>query len=42
VKAGGVPNHRYTIDPDVRTQMIAVGWIPEGNGPDGVFTCVPC
>jgi hypothetical protein len=21
--------------------MIAAGWIPEGNGPDGVFACVP-
>ena len=38
---GGAPNHRYTIDPAVRTQMIAANWVPEGNGPDGVFACVP-
>ena len=38
---GGAPNHRYTIDPAIRTQMIGQGWIPEGNGPDGVFACVP-
>jgi hypothetical protein len=38
---GDSPNHRYTIDPAVRTQMIAAGWVPEGNGPDGVFACVP-
>jgi len=38
---GGSPNHRYTIDPEVRTQMLGQGWVAEGNGPDGVFTCVP-
>ena len=38
---GGSPNHRYTTDPDVRAQMIAAKWVPEGNGPDGVFACVP-
>jgi hypothetical protein len=38
---GGAPNHRYTIDSATRTLMIGKGWIPEGNGPDGVFTCVP-
>jgi hypothetical protein len=37
----GAPNHRYTIHASVRSQMIAQGWIPEGNGPDGVFACVP-
>ena len=37
----GAPNHRYTIYPSVRTAMIATGWIPEGNGPNGVFACVP-
>ena len=37
----GAPNHRYTIYPSVRTAMIAAGWIPEGNGPNGVFACVP-
>ena len=38
---GGAPNHRYTVDPAVRSSMIAAQWIPEGNGPDGVFACVP-
>ncbi len=38
---GGSPNHRYTIDPAVRATMIAAHWVPEGNGPDGVFACVP-
>jgi Repeat of unknown function (DUF5648) len=34
-------HHRYTIDPAVRQQMIARGWIPEGYGPDGVVMCSP-
>jgi len=38
---GGSPNHRYTIDLALRATMIAAGWIPEGNGAAGVFTCVP-
>jgi hypothetical protein len=38
---GGAPNHRYTIDRAVRMSMIAAHWIPEGNGDDGVFACVP-
>ena len=38
---GGAPNHRYTIDLAVRSAMIAKGWIPEGNGPNAVFACVP-
>jgi hypothetical protein len=38
---GGAPNHRYTIDSAIRSDMIAAGWIPEGNGADGVFACVP-
>ncbi len=38
---GGAPNHRYTIDPAMRSSMIAANWIPEGNGADGVFACVP-
>jgi IPT/TIG domain/Bacterial pre-peptidase C-terminal domain/Repeat of unknown function (DUF5648) len=38
---GGSPNHRYTTDSDARAQMIAANWVPEGNGPDGVFACVP-
>jgi hypothetical protein len=38
---GGAPNHRYTTDPAVRSSMTAANWIPEGNGTDGVFVCVP-
>jgi hypothetical protein len=38
---GGAPNHRYTIDPGIRRSMLAAHWISEGNGPDGVFACVP-
>jgi hypothetical protein len=37
---GGAPNHRYTTQTDVRTQMIAQGWIPEGLG-IGVVACLP-
>ncbi len=37
---GGAPNHRYTIDLDVRAQMIAKGWLPEGLGV-GVTMCAP-
>jgi hypothetical protein len=38
---GGAPNHRYTTNADVRAQMIAGGWIPEGYGPNGVVMCSP-
>jgi hypothetical protein len=38
---GGAPAHRYTVDPAVRSSMIAALWIPEGNGSDVVFACVP-
>jgi hypothetical protein len=34
-------NHRYTIDPSVRLDMIAKGWISEGYGPNGVVICSP-
>ncbi len=37
----GAPNHRYTTSQAVRASMIAAGWLPEGNGDDGVFACVP-
>ena len=30
---GGTPNHRYTIDPAVRLQMIERGWTPEEPAP---------
>jgi uncharacterized protein DUF5648 len=34
-------NHRYTIDPAIRQDMIAKGWRPEGYGPNGVVMCAP-
>lgn len=34
-------NHRYTTDPLVRDQMVAKGWIAEGDGPDQVVMCGP-
>jgi probable HAF family extracellular repeat protein len=37
---GGAPNHRFTTDINVRAQMIAAGWIPEGQGV-GVAFCSP-
>jgi hypothetical protein len=37
---GGAPNHRFTTDLNVRAQMIAVGWTPEGFG-IGVVFCSP-
>jgi hypothetical protein len=37
---GGAPNHRFTTDATVRTQMIAAGWVPEGYG-IGVGFCSP-
>jgi hypothetical protein len=38
--SGGAPNHRYTIDPSIRGNMIARGWVPEGLG-EGVAFCAP-
>jgi hypothetical protein len=38
--AGGAPNHRFTTDTNVRAQMIAAGWTPEGFG-IGVVFCSP-
>ena len=32
-------NHRYTTDPNVRAQMLARGYVPEGYGPLGVAMC---
>jgi hypothetical protein len=34
-------NHRYTMDPSVRSAMIAQGWVSESYGPAGVAFCVP-
>lgn len=33
-------NHRYTISLEIRAQMIAQGYVPEGYGPLGVAMCV--
>lgn len=38
---GGAPNHRYTTDLAVRAEMLAKGWIPEGEGKIGVIMCSP-
>jgi len=38
---GGAPNHRYTTDLAVRSQMIGRGWVPEGFGGIGVSMCAP-
>jgi hypothetical protein len=37
----GAPNHRYTTFASVRSTMVGANWLPEGNGADGVFACVP-
>ena len=34
-------NHRYTIDRAVRDEMVAKGWLAEGDGNDRVVMCVP-
>ena len=34
-------NHRYTIERAVRDDMVAHGWIAEGDGPDLVVMCAP-
>jgi len=38
---GAAPNHRYTTSLDVRSQMIAKGWIPEGDLDLGIIMCAP-
>jgi hypothetical protein len=38
---GGAPNHRYTTSLTILNQMIAAGWLFEGNGNNMVFACVP-
>jgi len=37
----GDANHRYTISRAVRDEMVARGWIAEGDGPDLVVMCAP-
>lgn len=34
-------NHRYMTDRAVRDQMVAKGWLAEGDGPDLVVMCAP-
>ena len=34
-------NHRYTTERAVRDQMVAAGWVAEGDGPDLVVMCAP-
>ena len=38
---GGAPNHRYTTSMAILNQMIAAGWVFEGNAVTKVFACVP-
>jgi uncharacterized delta-60 repeat protein len=38
---GGAPNHRYTSDPAIVDQMIAQGWIFEGEAQTRIFACIP-
>ena len=38
---GGAPNHRYTTNPIVLDNMIARGWVFEGEHHTRVFACVP-
>ena len=37
---GGAPNHRFTVDPVLRAQMVASGYVGEGAG-IGVGMCSP-
>jgi hypothetical protein len=34
-------NHRYTTDPVTKAQMVAIGYIAEGYGPNAVAMCSP-
>jgi hypothetical protein len=38
---GGAPNHKYTPYASEREAFVAMGWIPEGVGPEAVLYCVP-
>ena len=38
---GGAPNHRYTTSLATFNQMIAQGWVFEGDARTQVFACVP-
>jgi hypothetical protein len=32
-------NHRYTTDPAIQAQMVALGYIEEGYGPTATIMC---
>lgn len=34
-------NHRYMVDRAIRDEMVAKGWLAEGDGPDRVVWCEP-
>ena len=34
-------NHRYTVDLQLRQQMVSLGWVAEGYGPNQVIMCAP-
>ena len=38
---GGAPNHRYTDELALLNQMVAQGWVFEGEATTKVFACVP-
>jgi len=38
---GGAPNHRYATHSAILDQMVARGWIMEGEAGTAVFACVP-
>ncbi|HVE48086.1 MAG TPA: hypothetical protein VNG69_00545 [Casimicrobiaceae bacterium] len=38
---GGAPNHRYTVELAVRSEMLARGYRAEGHGPEGIGFCAP-
>jgi YVTN family beta-propeller protein len=38
---GGAPNHRYTTNVAIFNQMVAAGWVFEGEANTRVFSCVP-
>jgi hypothetical protein len=38
---GGAPNHRYTTSLTTLNQMVAAGWVFEGDANTKVFACVP-
>ena len=39
--ASGAPNHRFVVDASLVDEMLARGWILEGDAQTRVFACVP-